>query len=87
MPLPNFTAEAACSPSGVHRGARNDDISHRFISPAGSSTILVTDGEDIYCCDPCGSGPVAGTHIWCCGDEPCGSAPAGGSGITTILRA
>lgn len=87
MSLPNFTAEAACYPGGGYRRAPSAKPGPgASITPAGS-TILVTDGEDIWCCEPCGSAR-GGLHLWCCGDEPCGSASGPASGFpATILRA
>ncbi|MBJ7330681.1 MAG: hypothetical protein JHC95_12350 [Solirubrobacteraceae bacterium] len=58
------------------------------ITPAGPSTILITEGKDLWCCEPCGTGNYPGTHLWCCGDKPCGSAPGPASGwLPTTLRA
>jgi hypothetical protein len=82
MSLPNFTAEAACYPSGGRYTSpreRRHHISPSMVTAATSYSVI--NGET-YCCDRCGT-YTDGSPMFCC--YACASGP-GVSGFGGSLK-
>jgi hypothetical protein len=84
MPLPNFTAEAACHATGGRYRAALSTRGRGFpevVAPAAGGTTLVTIGDNIYHCWDCGS-MADGTTMQCCDPTPIATASGGVSGFS-----
>jgi len=82
--IPGFTAEVACYPSGgryLQHLTRRELGLNGVVTPARDG-VYVSSGDDIYCCDFCGSNPD-GTHI-ICDCVKCASNPGGISGTRVL---
>jgi hypothetical protein len=82
--IPGFTAEAACHPTSGRfrqRLTRREPGMDGVVTPA-RDTVFVASGDDIYCCDLCGSNPD-GTHM-ICDCTLCASSPGGISGTRVL---